>query len=304
MPTIEKLFEGYPYLAILASVLTLSYFARKYDIFQPVYAFIAKRVKSKRAVVALTSAITGVMPIEGRVVVSAGFLSTMAPNNEKRKKYAVLDYLATHHFYFWSPIEKTVIVPIAVLGISYGTFILGILPMLIAMVAATLFYIFKVMKEDDIDITVRGKREIQKIDTRKYISQSITTLATVAGILLIGAFAKHYAENFEGLVATAQTSGWTILVVLALILGSFVMGSSGKYAGLLAVALPIYGVAFLPLLFTAAWSGYMLSPIHKCMVIGQRMFGAGFKDYYKVVSFVTGLVFLVSIVATYTIALN
>ncbi len=300
MPSIEELFAGYPYLALLASVLTLSYFARKYDVFQPVYAFLAKKIKSKRAVVAIASAITGVLPIEGRVVVSAGLLSTMAPEGEKRKKFAVLDYLATHHFYFWSPIEKTVIVPIAVLGISYGTFIIGILPMLAAMIIATLFYIFGVMKEDDIDITIRGKREVQKIDVRKYFAKSVNTLFTVAVILLLGAFAKHYAENFEGLVAVAQTSGWTILVVLALIFGSFVLGSSGKYAGLLAVALPIYGVAYLPLLFTSAWAGYMLSPIHKCMIIGQRMFGASLKEYYKVVSFVTAIVFLVGIAATIT----
>lgn len=299
MPSIEELFAGYPYLALLASVLTLSYFARKYDVFQPLYAFLAKRIKSKRAVVALASAITGILPIEGRVVVSAGVLSTMAPaEGEKRKKFAVLDYLSTHHFYFWSPIEKTVVIPIAVLGISYGTFIVGVLPMLAAMIVATLFYIFGVMKEDDIDITIRGKREVQKIDVRKYFARSVNTLFTVAVILLLGAFAKHYAENFEGLVAAAHTSGWTILVVVALIVGSFIMGSSGKYASLLAVALPVYGVAYLPLLFTAAWAGYMLSPVHKCMIIGQRMFGASLKEYYKIVSFITALVFLVGVAST------
>lgn len=303
MPTFEQIFSGFPYLALLGSVLILSYFARKYDVFQPLYAFIAGKVKSKRAVVALTSAVTGVLPIEGRVTVSAGVLSTMAPPNERRKKYGVLDYLATHHFYFWSPIEKTVIIPIAVLGISYLNYMSYIWPMLATMIVATLFYIFVVLQEDDVEINIRDSREIQKLDTVKEIYDGVKTMALVAVILIVGAFAKHYASELEGLVDAAQTSGWTIVVLIALFVGAFIMGSSSKYAGLLAVALPVYGVGYLPIMFTAAWAGYMLSPTHKCMLIGQRLFGSSFKEYYKIVSGVTALVFLVSVVMTMAVTL-
>lgn len=303
MPTFEQIFSGFPYLALLGSVLILSYFARKYDVFQPFYSFIANRVKSKRAVVALTSAVTGVLPIEGRVTVSAGVLSTMAPQNERRKKYGVLDYLATHHFYFWSPIEKTVIIPMATLGISYLAYMSYIWPMLLTMVIATLFYIFVILQEDDVEINIRSQREKQTMDTVKEIFDGVKTMALVAVILVVGAFAKHYATELEGLVETAQTSGWTIVVLITLFVGAFIMGSSSKYAGLLAVALPIYGAGYLPILFTAAWAGYMLSPTHKCMLIGQRLFGSSFKEYYKIVSGVTALVFLVSVVMTMAVTL-
>lgn len=302
-PELGSLFANYPYLALLASVLILSYYARKFDVFQPLYGFIAGKVKSKRAVVALTSAVSGVLPIEGRVTVSAAVLSTMAPENEKRKKYGVLDYLATHHFYFWSPIEKTVIVPMAALGISYGALLGLVWPMLATMVIATLWYIFGVLKEDDVDIVIRGSREKQDLNWRKELRKGSGTVFIVAIILLIAEFAKFYAEQLGGLVEKAQSSGWTIAVLLALAIGSFIMGSSGKYSGLLAIVLPVYGASYLPLLFTAAWAGYMLSPTHKCMIIGQRMFGSKLSDYYKVVSAVVGLVFLVSVVFTLGITL-
>lgn len=298
MPTIATLFEGFPYLFLLTGVLVLSYYARKFDVFQPLYSAIAKRVKSKRAVVALTSAISGVLPIEGRVTVSAAVLSTMAPQNDKRKKYGVLDYLATHHFYFWSPIEKTVIIPIAILGISYWEFFTAVAPMLATLIIATLFYIFRVLKEDDVDIVISKTRTKKNLDWKKELRSGTLTTVFVGFVLVIGQIAKHYADQFGYLVDAANRSGWTILVILALILGGFVMGSSSKYAGLLAVALPVYGVAYLPLLFTAAWAGYMMSPTHKCMIIGQRMFGSKITDYYRIIGGVVALVFIVSIVTT------
>jgi len=303
LPTFQEIFSGFPYLALLGSVLVLSYFARKYDIFQPLYFFIAGKVESKRAVVALTSAITGVLPIEGRVTVSAGILSTMAPSDDRRKKYGVLDYLATHHFYFWSPIEKTVIVPMAVLGISYWNFLAHIWPMLITMIAATLFYIFVTLKEEDVEINVRTERESQKMDAVKEIYDGAKTMSLVAIILVLGSIAKFYSSEFESLVESAQSFGWTSVVLASLFVGGFVLGSSSKYAGLLAVTLPVYGVGYLPMLFTAAWAGYMLSPTHKCMLLGKRWFGSNFSDYYRVVGGVVGLVFLVSVAMTMAITL-
>jgi hypothetical protein len=60
---------------------------------------------------------------------------------------------------------------------------------------------------------------------------------------------------------------------------------------------------YLPMLFAANWGGYILSPMHKCMLIGKRLFGSSFREYYKVLGIVVGLVFLVSVVATYTFGL-
>jgi hypothetical protein len=36
------------------------------------------------------------------------------------------------------------------------------------------------------------------------------------------------------------------------------------------------------ILFAIDYAGYLLSPTHKCVMIGNRYFGTSFKTYYKV----------------------
>ena len=46
------------------------------------YQIIASKIKSKRLIVFLVSLITGILPIPGRVTVSAGILDTLAPDKK------------------------------------------------------------------------------------------------------------------------------------------------------------------------------------------------------------------------------
>jgi hypothetical protein len=300
MPPLNVLFEEWYYILMLGTVMVLAYYARKYDVFQPFYAFIADRIKSKRTVIALTSAVSGVLPINGRVAVSAGVLQTLAPADDRRKKYGVIDYLATHHFYFWSPLEKTVLLPMAALGITYWQFIGSVWPLLAALIICILYYIFGVLKEDDVEINVRKNREKQELDTRELVKENAITLLIVTGLLMAGNLVGYYKHHFTPLVDAAHDSGLLILVLIASFILAFLLGSSGKFAGVLAISLPIFGIMYLPILFAANWAGYILSPMHKCMMIGKRMFGSDFKDYYKVLGGVVTVVFLVSIVKTFT----
>ena len=103
------------------------------------------RVKSKRAVVALVSALTGVLPIPGRVSVSAGVLDTISSEGKSREKLGMIDYLSTHHYYLWSPIEKTIILPMAAFGLSYWAMMTYMWPLLVGCLAVVLFYLFGVL---------------------------------------------------------------------------------------------------------------------------------------------------------------
>ena len=68
----------------------------------------------------LTSILGGVLPIPGRVALSAPLLDAIAPpDKKKRSAFGIIDYLSTHHYYWWSPLEKTIILPMAALGITY-----------------------------------------------------------------------------------------------------------------------------------------------------------------------------------------
>ncbi len=83
--TSSLLLDNQQYLLLLASVMALSFAAKKSQIFMPFYAWIATTIKSKRAVVALISLFSGVLPISGRVAVSAGALDTIAPDDYKKR---------------------------------------------------------------------------------------------------------------------------------------------------------------------------------------------------------------------------
>jgi len=288
--------DNQQYLLLLAAVMGLSFAAKKTQVFMPFYAWIAKNVKSKRAVVALISVFSGVLPISGRVAVSAGALDTIAPTDaKKRKNYGIIDYLSTHHFYFWSPLEATVLTPIAVLGISYWAFIQTIWPLLATAIIVILFYIFRVLKEDDIDIVVPEKslkkkdKEAWQLEAdskrdRKQLVDYAKILLFTSIVIVISNIVKANFETINAWVEAAHKNNLIILVAAAGFLASFALGSSGKFAGFVALSVTVFGPATLPLFFAVDYAGYMLSPTHKCLVVGKSYFRTPMKDYYKAIA--------------------
>jgi hypothetical protein len=128
--------------------------AKEYQLFAPAFAYVRNTFRSNRFVVALLSAIGGVLPIEGRVTVSAGLLDTVAPKDGAgRQKMGIVDYLATHHYYMWSPLEKTVILPIAAFGLTYSAWLQTIAPLLVVSLAFIGWYVWTQVKEDEVVIT-------------------------------------------------------------------------------------------------------------------------------------------------------
>ena len=294
------LLNNQEYLILLATVMGLSFVAKKNNVFVPVYEFLARNIKSKRAVVALTSAVSGVLPINGRVTVSAGVLDTLAPKNKKREKFGIVDYLATHHYYFWSPLEKTVILPIAVLGITYTQFLGRVAPLLIAALIFIMFYIFSVLKEEDIELSITRKKTSVEEDKQQFVSYA-KTLAVVALIIVLGNVISKYSDFIVSFVEATRQDGLLIVALIAGFLGSLALGSSSKFGGFTAIAVSIFGIEYLPLFFAVDYAGYILSPIHKCLAIGKSYFGTPIKKYYSVLASYAGLIVLVGVVSFLTV---
>jgi len=181
---IENLIGGQIYLLYIIFIMLAVGMVKENNLFAGVYAYIIKAVKSKRAVIALTSAFTGILPIPGRVTTSAGILDTMAPKKGKgREKYGTVDYLATHHYYMWSPLEKTIIVPMGALGLTYGA-LMGILaPILVVSIALILGYIFYAVKETDVSISAKAKKVDLKIST---ITRNVVPFLAAIGAVVYG----------------------------------------------------------------------------------------------------------------------
>ena len=288
---ILDLLSGLWYVLYLAIIMILSAWAKKTNFFTPVNRWIAKNVKSKRAVVVIISAITGVLPIEGRVTVSAGFLDTIAPNNSKRRLYGIIDYLSTHHYYFWSPLEKTVILPMAVLGLSYFGFISLVAPLIITCLAVGLFYIFYVLKEEDVAIDLEKNQTCDHKHETKWLDWKI--LAIVAGVIVLGNFIKSFDDQMMEIV---RNNGSIAVATILSFLFSFAMGSSGKYAGFVSLLATVFGPQYLPLFLAVDYTGYMLSPMHKCFAIGKIYFDTPIEEFYKAIALLCGSLILVSVI--------
>jgi len=303
--TSSLLLDKQQYVLLLAVVMAISFIAKKTQVFLPFYTWIARTVKSKRAVVALISAVSGVLPISGRVAVSAGALDTIAPTDvKKRKNFGIIDYLSTHHFYFWSPLEATVIVPMAVLGLSYWELMSKLWPLLATSIIIILFYIFKILKEDDIEIVIPDKKDPKKekeewqkqadmkADRRQLVDYAKTLIFTSL-VIILGNIVKANFDTIEAWVKSANESNLIVLVAVVGFLASFALGSSGKFAGFVSLSTSVFGPATLPLFFAVDYAGYMLSPTHKCLVVGKSYFKTPLKDYYKAIFTLVGPLVLV-----------
>jgi hypothetical protein len=332
MDYISLLFDKQQYLFYLLGVMISAGIIKDNNYLNDIFRIITSKIKSKRVVLTLTSMVTGVLPIPGRVTVSAGVLSSLAPDNPKsRSKFGIIDYLATHHYYLWSPLEKTIIVPMAALGLSYAEMLSYTIGLLIISLSYIGWYIFGKMSEDDIILNV----------TNEYINWNrllfgglplfIAILALVLGavhwvvFISLTMYYMMYSETYNVL----KHINWKLLGVLAIVIvasnlatanyteiksflesstvldinttigflsvsaiaygSSFLLGSSGKYAGIVALLATIYGVEFLTWFIALEFSAYLISPTHKCTHIGRMYFGTTMKKYYAVVGLWTAI---------------
>lgn len=299
--------------------------AKEYGLFVPVYSYIKDTFKSNKFVVVILSAIGGVLPIEGRVTVSAGLLDTVVPKcGHGREKMGVVDYLSTHHYYMWSPLEKTVILPIAAFGLTYTAFIGMVAPLLLVSFTFISWYIWTQVHNEEIHVesvpfkisaVVRNVVPMcvaigayvynekwmigsfgfltlyYMLITQQWCPKKLLgyvgwgTLLTVALVIVLGNYAKSYSEEITNLIKSAGLDPHTVLGMMLIsiigFVGSFFMGSSGKFIALAVLMAQLFGAEYFLWFFAVDYAGYLLSPTHKCVVVGNRYFGTPISSYYR-----------------------
>ena len=340
MDYISLLLNKQVYLLYLLGVMMSAGIIKEREYFNDLFNIIVGKIKSKRLIVTLTSLVTGVLPIPGRVTVSAGVLNTLAPDDDtpehrkSRSKFGIIDYLATHHYYLWSPLEKTIIVPMVALGLSYSE----MLSYTGGLLAITVFYIggyiFGKMTEDDITLNVKPQpinwnrlmfgamplfvaigalvaggthwmvfgiltlyfvlyaSEYNIKTLNSYINWSLVGVLSLV-IIASNIVGSNYSEIKSFLEASSvldMKTVWGFITISSIAYGSsFILGSSGKYAGIVALLAIVYGVEYLTWFIALEFSAYLISPTHKCTHIGRMYFGTTMKKYYAVVSLWTAI---------------
>lgn len=338
------LLKDISYLWMIFFIMIVAGLAKEYKLFAPAFAYVKNTFRSNRFVVALLSAIGGILPIEGRVTVSAGLLDTVAPKEgHGREKLGIVDYLATHHYYLWSPLEKTVILPIAAFGISYVAWLGMIAPLLVVSLAFIGWYIWYQIHEEEVAITpgnfklsavlrntvpmvvaigayVAGASHwlcfgslalyyvviTQQWNPKKLLSYvRWDVLAWVAAAIALGNYMKTYGGAWEAMIKASVLDPHTFVGIAAIsaigFVASFLMGSSGKFVAIAVLMAQVFGVEYFLWFFAIDFTGYLLSPTHKCVMVGNRYFGTPLSTYYKALATWGGLLLLTSGVITFVI---
>jgi len=319
------LLKDISYLWMIFFIMITAGLAKEYALFAPAFAYVRNTFRSNKFVVVLLSAIGGILPIEGRVTVSAGLLDTVAPKEgQGREKLGIVDYLATHHYYMWSPLEKTVILPIAAFGLSYTAWLGLIAPLLVVSFLFIAWYIWSQVHDEEITITPGNfklsavLRNVipmfvaigayiyneqwmvgcfgfltlyyifisQQWNIKKLLSYvRWDVLAWVSAVIILGNYMKSYDAAWQTMLKASILDPHTFVGMVAIsvigFMASFLMGSSGKFVAIAVIMSQVFGQEYFLWFFALDFAGYLVSPTHKCVMIGNRYFGTPIGTYYK-----------------------
>ena len=341
---LNVLLKDIQYLWMIVFIMISAGLAKEYQLFAPAYAYVRNVFRSNKFVLVILSAIGGILPIEGRVTVSAGMLDTIAPKcGHGREKMGIIDYLATHHYYLWSPLEKSVVIPIAAFGLTYVAWLGMIAPLLIASLLFISWYIWYTVKDEDI-VIVPGNFKLSQVmrsslpmfvavgayiytnnyilcfgllalyyiiitqqwNFRKllgYINWEV--IITVAVVIALGNYFKSEQAYFQGVIKGLGVDPATFLGMLTISAigfgSSFLMGSSSRFIALAVLMTQLFGVEYFLWFFAVDYAGYLLSPTHKCVMIGNRYFGTPYKTYYIALGSWVGILLAVAGTITFVI---
>jgi hypothetical protein len=300
--------------------------AKEYALFSPAFSYVRNTFRSNKFVVVMLSAIGGILPIEGRVTVSAGLLDTIASKEGGgREKLGIVDYLATHHYYMWSPLEKTVILPIAAFGLTYTAWLSLISPLLIVSFLFISWYIWSQIHDEDILIAsdefkmsavlrnilpmfvaiglyiyndkwmiacfgfltlyymiISRQWNIKKL--LSYVRWDV--LLWVGAVIVLGNFMKTHDASWQAILKDSLLNPQTLVGMVSIsaigFLASFLMGSSGKFIAIAVIMTQVFGYQYFLWFFALDFAGYLLSPTHKCVIIGHKYFNTPLNTYYRV----------------------
>jgi hypothetical protein len=109
-------------------------------------------------------------------------------------------------------------------------------------------------------------------------------ILVVGAVIILGNYFKMYENEYSGYIKSAGLDPTTFLGMLMISLvgftASFLMGSSGKFVAFAVLLAQLFGPAYFLWFFAVDYAGYLLSPTHKCVMVGNRYFGTPYRTYY------------------------
>jgi hypothetical protein len=128
------------------------------------------------------------------------------------------------------------------------------------------------------------------------------TVAIVALIFASSGFMQEHNEQISNYIKNVGVDIHTFkgmaLISLLTFIASFSMGSDGKFAALTVLMASAFGKEYLLWFFALDYTGYLLTPMHECVMIGKRYFGTPLLTYYT--ALVTWAVLMLTVAGLFT----
>jgi hypothetical protein len=109
-------------------------------------------------------------------------------------------------------------------------------------------------------------------------------LLVVGAVIILGNYFKLYEKEYQAYIQSLGLDPTTFVGMLIISLvgfvASFLMGSSGKFVAFAVLLGQLFGPQYFLWFFAVDYAGYLLSPTHKCVMVGNRYFGTPLKTYY------------------------
>lgn len=312
--------SNFCYILLLIEAFIIGYIVTRHKIFNPMWIFLYKYFPNKKLIILIVSSVLGSLPVPGRIVLAAPMLKSYINHKDK---LGVFNFVATHHYYFWSPLEKSIIIILGGLSISYMQFMSYIWPLLLVyliyVVMYTLFYldyqdINDFMKDEESKDRSSAKLLIPFILFIISLGLSVVMHPVIPFTILTLYYVFISSETFNNCIKSID---WKIVllvlsimvianliksyvqfpesynlysIILILLSGfvfSFLLGSSSRYAGITVIITLALGLKYLPLVFAIEYMGYFLSPFHKCVPISIGYFHTKISHFYKHVTIIS-----------------
>ena len=315
------------FLLVICSIMIIVGVFKDNKVLDSMYYDLSRCIKNKKLLLCILSTIYGILPIPGRITIATGMFDTCTNKKKDRSELGILAYLATHHYYLWSPLEKSVLLVIASTGMTYIDFICNMWIYIAMLLLATYYYVVFIMKDvSDILVDMApSPRDSKKIidslnlgvgvllccagvfnvalffpifagyvlyrystSLRKAYSYiDIKLLSVISIIILISFTIQLHTTDIQAFASQLATRYGLHVALVVSFLAALLLGSSSRFAAITVIMTSIFGVVYMPLFYIIDFCGYLLSPAHKCVSISTMYFKTKFVAFYKTVGIIS-----------------
>lgn len=149
-----KLINNASFLIMVVSTMVISGIYKHQQILGALYGIVLRYVTNRKLLVLLLAA--SFQPVPSRTMLTTALVEGMASKDANRERLAVFSYMSTNHYYLWSPLEPSVIINMAALGLSYWQFLHYMMwPLVAYALVLTAYAIFFVDSDDFVQVPGR-----------------------------------------------------------------------------------------------------------------------------------------------------